>query len=884
MALATGTRIGVFEITGTLGAGGMGEVYRARDTELGRDVAIKVLPAALAADADRLARFQREAQLLASLNHPHIAAIYGVERNEGSPALILELVEGPTLADRIARGPLPVDEALLVATQIAEALEVAHEQGIIHRDLKPGNVKLRPDGAVKVLDFGLAKMMDPVNSGQRAVGGFTHSMSPTITTPAMTQAGMILGTAAYMAPEQAKGREVDRRADIWAFGCVLYEMLTGRRAFGGEDVTDTLAAVVLREPDWSALPLKTPPAIRRLLDRCLRKDPKQRLHHIADARLELAEPAMDAASPAVAAQIVRPSRSRLALQGAVVLALVGVAGLQTIRLSQVSGVTPSLVRFALPAPAGIEVGDSGSPLAAVSPDGSRIVLAYRRGATEQLFTRRFDEGEAKPIAGTEGGSRPFFSPDGKWIAFTERNTLKKVATEGGAAVAIGQSDFGTGAWVPDDTMIFTPNYTSGLWRVPASGGTSQKLTDPNTEDGELGHFWPQILPDGKTVLFTSFRTPADRSRIELYSLDTGARKVIVDGGFHGRYVASGHLLFARSTTVFAVPFDLDRQDAIGQPVPVMAGVAVNLPSGLAQFSVSPTGTLTYVVQAALSSPRQLAWLDRTGRASPVGDARRRFEDPTLSPDGTRLALTIRDENDADVWVYDLARGTFGRVTSSPTTQFNPVWTPDGRRLFFVFEEPVFHVYSRAVDGTAEPERVLDGPFDMVPRSVSPDGRLLVYTRSDPSTRGGIWVLPLEGDAKPRAFVDTPFSEQGGAVSPDGRWLLYVSDETGRDEVYMHAFPDAGERVQVSTNGGRDVKWSRDGTEIFFREADKMMMASARGRTVGRPTMLFEKRLVGYDVARDGRFLAVVPDESVPPAPVNVVLNWLEELKRLVPAD
>jgi serine/threonine-protein kinase len=347
---------------------------------------------------------------------------------------------------------------------------------------------------------------------------------------------------------------------------------------------------------------------------------------------------------------------------------------------------------------------------------------------------------------------------------------------------------------------------------------------------------------------------------------------------------SGHVLFARSTTVFAVPFDLERQASLGQPVPVLAGVAVESPNGLAQFSVSPTGTLTYVSQAALNAPRQLAWLDRTGRAFPVSDARRRFEDPRLSPDGRRIALTIHDENDADVWVYDLARENFGRVTSSPTTQSNPVWTPDGRRLFFLFEEPVFHIYSRAADGGEESKRVMDGPFDVVPQSVSPDGQFLVYTRNAPSTKGGIWLLPLSGDPKPRAFVDTSFREQGGAVSPDGRRLSYVSDETGRQEIYLQAFPDGGDRVQVSTNGGRSAKWSRDGRELYFLEGDKMMVASVRDGTVGRPSVLFEKRLEGYDVAADGRFLAVLPDEQTPPAPVNVVLNWLEELKRRVPVN
>jgi serine/threonine-protein kinase len=602
---------------------------------------------------------------------------------------------------------------------------------------------------------------------------------------------------------------------------------------------------------------------------------------MADARLELEERG---------AETMRPAEQRVSILARwrwiaplAVVALVGIAGVQTWRLMGVAAVTPTPVRFSIVPPPGWELGIDGNPLAVMSPDGTRIVFAYRRGSDQQLFTRRFDENEARPIPGTEGGSRPFFSPDGRWIAFhDERNALKKVAVDGGAAVVIAVSDFGTGAWAPDDTIVFTPSYNAGLSSVSASGGMPRKLTRPTIDDGELGHWWPQILPDGESVLFTSFRTPAERSRIEVYSLKTGKRKVVADGGFFGRYAASGHLLFNRSTTVMAARFDLKRQETISPAVPVLAGVAVTFPNGQAQYSVSSTGTLAYVSQAALHVPRQLVWLDRTGKPSAAGDARKRFEDPRLSPDGRRVALTIRDENDADIWVYDLSRQSFDRITSSPTTQFSPVWTPDARRLFFVFEEPVFHIYSRAVDGGAEPERVLDGPIDVIPLAVSPDGRFLVYQRNDPSTRGGVWLLPLSGDPKPRPFVDTSFREQGGALSPDAQWLAYVSDETGRDEVYLQAFPDRRERVSVSTNGGRAPKWSRDGREVFWREGDKMMVAYLRDGTIGRPSMLFEKRMEEYDVAPDGRFLAVLPDEGAPPAPVSVVLNFFEELKRLVP--
>ena len=882
MSLSPGARLGPYEITGSLGAGGMGEVYRARDTELGREVALKVLPADVQADPDRLARFQREAQLLASLNHPCIAAIHGLERAGGVPALVLELVDGETLADRLVHGPLPLDDAVSIAKQIADALESAHDHGIVHRDLKPANVKVRPDGTVKVLDFGLAKAMQPEALG-RVSSEIAATMSPTMVSPAMTQAGFIIGTAAYMSPEQAKGRHVDQRSDIWAFGCVLYEMLAGRRAFPGDDVTDTLAAVVLRDPDWNALPATTPASVRRLLNRCLRKDPKRRLHHIADARHELEESTAEPVAAVAPSATARHPHRRLALEIVGAFVLVAAAVWLTMR-ARGDVASTGLVRFSVAPPATVEVVEQGNPVAQLSPDGQRLVLTYNVNGQGQLFTRRLDEDVAKPLPGAEGWG-PFFSPDGKWIAYHTQRSLKKVSVDGGATVTIAENAFPGGAWTSDDAIIYTPNYASGLWRISSSGGTPTKLTEPNAKDGELGHFWPHMLPDGKHLLFTSFRTPAEQSRIEVYSLESGTRTVVIDGGFSGQYVSSGHLLFARSTTVMAVRFDPERLTTIGQPVPVIAGVAVTLPNGLAQFSVSTNGTLAYMTQAALASPRRLVWLDRSGKTSPIGDARRRFEDPRISPDGDLVALTIREENDADVWTYDLARGTFSRVTSSPTTQFHAVWTPDSRRLYFVFEEPVFHVYSHSVDGSATaPTRVLDGPYDMVPQSVSPDGERLVYQRNDPKTQGGIWSLALKGESTSRVIVDTAADESLGVVSPDGRWLAYSSDETGRGEIYVQAFPDGGKRTQVSLNGGSEARWSRDSRQLYFREVQKMMVASLDGGTFGRPAMLFEAPLIDYDVAPDGRFLGVLRDATVPQASVNVVLNWFDELKRLVPGN
>jgi serine/threonine-protein kinase len=740
-------------------------------------------------------------------------------------------------------------------------------------------VKVRSDGTVKVLDFRLAKAIEPQSAG-RAASRVAATMSPTVISPAMTQAGFILGTAAYMAPEQAKGRDVDARADIWAFGCVVYEMLSGRRAFPGNDVTDTLAAVVLRDPDWSALPSSTPQAVRRLLIRCLRKDPKQRLHHIADARHELDESQNETV---VVATTPAPRRryGRLALEILVASVLIAAAVWQTMRASRVDQ-RQGRITFSISPPPGMQVPDEGNRLVRISADGSRLVLRYGTGPGAQLFTRRFDEDAVKPLAGTEQGYGPFFSPDAKWIGFNVGRELRKIAADGGASVTVAENSFGGGTWAPDDTIIYTPNYSSGLWRVSSSGGTPHKLTEPTTADGELGHFWPQMLPDGKHVLFTSFRTPTEQSRIEVYSLENGTRTVLFDGGFSGQYVASGHLLFARSTTVMAVPVDLSRLATVGQPVPVIAGVAVTLPNGLAQFHVSDSGTLAYVTQSALASPRQLVWIDRSGHSSPISELRRRFEDPALSPDGRLLALTIRDEN-ADVWTYDLVRGTLSRITSSPTTQFEPVWSPDSRRLFFVFEEPVFHVYSQAVDNpAANPTRVLDGPFDMLPNSVSPDGAWLIYHRNDPKTRGGIWTLSLKDESTSRVILDTPAEEWYGRVSSDGRWLAYLSDETGRREVYVQPFPGGGNRVQLSLNGGGNVRWSRDSRSLSYLEGEKMMIVTVQGDNFSRPSMLFSAPLIGYDVAPDGRFIGIMRDSTVPQAPVNVVVNWFDELTRLVP--
>jgi Tol biopolymer transport system component len=885
VALSVGARVGPYEISGPLGAGGMGEVYKAIDTNLKRAVAIKVLPRVVAEDSDRLSRLHREAEMLAALNNPHIAQIYGLEKSGGITALVMELVEGPTLEDRLRQGRMRLVEVLAIARQIALALEAAHERNIIHRDLKPANVKVRPDGIVKVLDFGLSRALET-----RRTLGTDLSQLPTIA-PTLTHAGMILGTTAYMPPEQARGSHVDQRADIWAFGCVVFEMLTGQRAFRGDTVTDTLVAVVSQEPDWAAIPSETPDGVRRLLVRCLRKDPKDRLHHVADARIELDEPTTEPMAFR-GHPVIATTRRRLTLALAVAIAVATLA-IEYFRFSNSNASLRStgVVRFTLPPPAGVAFDeDAGAPVATISPDGTRLALVYNEGVTPELFTRRLADEETKRVPGVRpGGSALFFSPDGQWIGFEEDGTLKKLAVDAGTKASI--LDVGTffagAAWGQDDTIVYTPSYNGGMWSVPAAGGSPRQLTTPDAKNGELAHHWPQVLPGGKTILFTTYRSPADRSRVELYSVSKRARSVLVDGGFNGRYVSSGHVLFSRGTTVFALPFDLDSLKAVGQPVPVLSGIAVKLQDGNSQFSVSDSGTLAYISHAALKQVRQLAWVDRTGHVSSLTALRRRFDQLRLSPNGRQIAVTIRDEQtaDADVWVYDLRRDTFSRITTSPTTQSSSVWSADGQRLFFLSEDPIFHVYNRASDGTGEPTQVIGGPFDVFPETVSPDGRFLVYSGGDTKTRGGIRVRPLLAAEESRVFVDTAAQETEARFSPDGRWISFTSDETGRNEIYIRGFPEGAVRVQVSSNGGDKARWSRQGGELFFREGDHMMVAPVRNGEVGRASMLFTNRaLVSYDVAADGRFVAVLRDESLPPAPVNIVLNWFDELQRLAPRD
>jgi serine/threonine-protein kinase len=887
----------------------MGEVYRARDTRLDREVAIKVLPEAFARDPERVARFQREAQVLASLNHPNIAAIHGFEEVEGKRFLVMELVEGATLADRLRDGALPVEEALTIGRQIAEALEAAHERGIIHRDLKPANVKITPDGAVKVLDFGLAKAMtDELSPSQMAD-------SPTITAQ-HTRPGVVLGTAAYMSPEQARGKPVDKRTDIWSFGVVLYEALCGRRPFVGETATDLVAKILEREPDWSTLPPETPPIVQLLLRRCLAKDRNKRLHDIADARIDLeqaiADPTSsmlrlgDAAISAADARIRRAVWRRM-LPWALTAIVSVVAALSFIGLWRATRPIPKpVVRFevAMSEKEPSTKGWRDQPV--ISPDGTR--LAYRVWAsatTRHLYLRTLDQLEGTLLAGTEEVENPFFSPDGQWVAFFTHKKLKKVSVLGGAPQSLGDVTWGGcgGTWGTDGTIVFAPNPTGGLWRVSAAGGQAEELTKTDEANKKSSHRWAQFLPDGKTVIYTNHDGAAnnyDEAIIEVLSLDTKQHKTLYRGGSYGRYTASGHLVFVHKGTLFAAPFDLERLELTGLPTPVLERVAFESDVGAAEYDFSQTGTLVYRREEPLSRLSTLVWVDRQGTITPLADTPRDYGTLALAPDGKHLAVEISTEdkeNPSDVWVYDIERATMARLTFDSGMEWFPVWTPDGLRVTYAAGKD-YHsmdILWKPADGAGEAEKLTDSSAQEYPSSWSPDGKVLAFMEWDEKAESDIWFLQLEGDRKPEAFLQTPSNEGRARFSPDGRWLAYVSNESGQYEVFVRPFPSSDRKWLISTAGtSSSVRWSPDGKELFYMEDGTTMMVvavSAEGSSFSadKPRKLFELRsglYAPFDVAPDGqRFVMAKSAEEEKDADrshLTFVFNWFEELKAKVP--
>ena len=859
----------------------MGEVYRARDTKLGREVALKILPDSFAADPDRVARFRREAQILASLNHPHIAAIYGSEESNHVSALVLELVEGATLADRIALGRVPLDEALPIALQLVDALEAAHDRGIIHRDLKPANIKLRPDGTVKVLDFGLAKALEPVSPGTDA------APSPTITSPAMTGLGVILGTAAYMSPEQAKGRVADKRSDVWAFGCVLFEMLAAEQVFGGEDVTESIAAIVRAEPHWQKLPPHTPAPIRRLLRRCLTKDPKERLADIGVARLEIKD-ALTApfSEPNESAAVSRRARLPWIVTALSVALTLAVAAWSLQR----NAVDPFPLRLELNLPAGFT-----PESIALSPDGKQLTFVAPINGTPSLWVRHLDQETAQPLPGTNGASFPFWAPDGRAIGFFAAGNLKRIDLPGGSARVLADIAVGRGgSWSRDGVIVFAPELGSGLMRVAAGGGVPATAT--KLSSGQRGHRWPQFLPDGRHFLFASQGEGDDRG-LFLGSLDGGTPVRVLDTTSAGWY-ASGHLIFSSGAALNAVPFDAERRMLTGDGVSLLQAVAEHA-SGKSAISFSSNGLLAYVQRSF--GHRRLVWVNRDGNiVGSVGqpDAGA-LANPELSPDGRRVVVTRQTTGPPNVWLVDVARGVPTRVTFGPGNHNAPFWSSDGKRVLFRSQlSGAQNLWVKTVDGLSEPRILFEDQTNKTPSGWSPDGRVVLYVLPGDDLMG----VDVES-RKSFPVAQTTANEGWGDFSPDGRFLAYQSNESGQFEIYVRTFPGAEGKWLVSNAGGTQPRWGRDGKELFYIAPDERLMAvSLRADKTGREldvataVPLFRTNLVTasatgvltiaagpkqqYVVAADGRFLMIVPAaESATPAPISIVVNWPAILAR-----
>ncbi len=902
MTLNAGTQLGPYEIVEPLGAGGMGEVYRARDPRLDRDVALKILPDSLARDPERVLRFQREARLLASLSHPNIAAIHGFEKSGGKSFLVLECVEGETLAQRLKRGALAVDETLGACKQIAEALEAADERGIIHRDLKPANVMLTPDGVVKVLDFGLAKAFVGEGKDHLCPSPSEIAESPTITAE-YTRPGVVLGTAAYMSPEQARGKPLDKRTDIWSFGVVLYECLGGRKPFEGETSTDLIAKILERDPDWTGLPGDTPPAVLLLLKRCLQKDRRLRLHDIGDARIEIEEAMNDPYVHRVTSpEVSRSTRRVLAVPWSITALIVIIVISLIVRdwIGSTTSVPRPVWRFAIDLPAEAPVAVADNPSVAVSPDGTRLVYVGRRAGGTQLYLRVIDEFSVAPIPGTEDGTGPFFSPDGKWLAYFDYRAgkLKKVPLRGGATIDVCDAPaYSRGAsWGMDDVIVFTRGITAGLYIVSATGGTPQPLATPDFEKGEKSCRLPQILPGGKGVLFTMSTSDIDsydEASVGVVLLETGERKILFRGGSNARYVPTGHIVYARAGSLMAVPFDLERIEVTGSPFQILKGVVTSDGFGCAQFGFSGDGTLIYVPGGPEIYYNRLVLVDRRGEVDPLPVNPGIHYSVRFSPDGQRLAIWTQAGND-DVWIYELGRGTMSRLTTAGWDNYFPTWSPDGSGVAFTSNRRgTADLFRVPTDGSGPAELLLESEHDLIPLSWSSDGKLLVYTQSEPAGRDDIWMLPVDGEGTPTRLVETQFREVSAALSPDDQWLAYTSNETGRDEVYVQAFPDPGRKWLISTRGGYTPFWGPDGEalELFYRNGNKMMLVPIKAKptfSAGTPRTLFEfkelavnvERYRVFDIAPDGQHFVMIQagKESAPPTQLRVVLNWFEELR------
>jgi eukaryotic-like serine/threonine-protein kinase len=914
MEILPGRRLGPYEILSSIGAGGMGEVYRARDTRLDRIVAVKVLPTHLADRSELRERFEREARTIASLNHPHICVLHDIGQQDGIDYLVMEYLEGETLAQRLVKGTLPLEQVLQYAIEISDALDKAHRKGVTHRDLKPGNIMLTKSGT-KLLDFGLAKMKQEVAPANVELSQIATADEP------LTAKGTIVGTLQYMAPEQLEGREVDARTDIFAFGAVLYEMATGKRAFEGKSQASLIAAILEREPPaMSSLQPMTPPGLDRVVKRCFAKEPEKRWQTASDLCEELkwiAEGGSQVVSKPGAALkgLGALGRRELILGVGALLVVAAVTGLAIWNLKP----TPSppaqpVTRMVLNLPpgqqlAGLELGSS----VALSPDGTHLVYVARQSGTQQLYLRAMDDPEGKPIPGTEGAVNPFFSPGGQWVGFFTGGTLKKVSVSGGAPLALGDAAQALGASWGSRGMIALATAAAGvLQQVPDAGGMPHPLT--HIEKGENTHRWPEFLPGGTSVLFTAGMAGPSfiNEEIAVQLIGTGERRNLVQGAVYPRYAPCGYLVYAQGGTLIAVPFDPQRLAVMGAAIPVVDGVLQSSVSGATQYSFSATGSLVYVsggLQSTVQS--KLVWVNRNGVEQPLAAPVHAYVFPRLSPDGRRVAVSIQ-EKEMQIWLYDLSRETLTRFTFEGNTNLNPVWTPDGKRVAFTSnKEGPLNPFWQLADGSGGLERLNSSEYVQVPMSWSPDGQVLAFIEINPTTGLDIWALRMSGPSagsgqaasaasgqvrKAQSFLGTPFNETAPRFSPDGRWLVYISNESGRNEAYVQPYPGPGGKWQISTEGGTEPLWNPNGRELFYRSGDKMMavdITTQPGFAAGKPKMLFEGQYVPtpltapyYDVSSDGqRFLMLKPVEQAQSAPtqINVVLNWFEELKRRVPA-
>jgi serine/threonine protein kinase/Tol biopolymer transport system component len=882
-----GTKLAHYEITSHLGSGGMGDVYQATDTKLGRSVAIKLLPEAFTHDAERAARFDREARVLASLNHPNIAAIHGIEESGGRKFLVMELVPGETLAEKIKRCPIPLEEALGIATQITEALEAAHEKGVVHRDLKPANIKMTADGKVKVLDFGLAKAFagETVNA--------SSSNSPTMSLMA-TQQGIILGTAAYMSPEQAKGREVDRRTDIFAFGAVLYEMLTGHQAFGGEDVADILGAVLKSEPDWTLLPANIPPSIQKLLRLCLQKDAKKRRQAAGDVRIDI-EQAQEGSGDAAIPTAVPVEHSRLGWIVAAA-AMVGVAALAFVHFRETPPVVPT-VRYQLTASNGGEFRSLQ-----LSPDGRYLAYVYRNAKDTRLHVRALDSLEEREIPGTDGTTYPFFSPDSRHIAFFSQGKLKQMAVAGGPATNIADApDSRGGAWGPDGTIVFAPTVNGGLSRVSvSSGGPAAPLNLPNLGEGG-GARYPVFLPDSDRFFYLAATQKPESNGIYVSSL-SGAPPVRLLPDFSiARFVpssgskTSGHLFFRRDTTLMAQPFDAANLKVIGEAFPLADQIPDVGNAGYAAFAVAANGTLIFSSSGGpAEQEREIVWLDRAGKRANSLLKQKGISSFALSPNRAQVVYSLGipgSSTPGDLWLHDTTHGTTQRFTFGPFSALFPHWSPDNGAIAFTrATNNLYELYTKVTQTSAKEEALGVRGFNTTISSTSADGKLMVYSTTGDTTKDDLWLLPLDGDRKPKLFKQTPFQESGGRISPDGLWMAYSSDASGQDEIYIEPLAGGGSQRQISAGGGEGAIWRSDGREFYFispvRGVSSRLMAvdvkPGPDLTFGTPHELFiepnllvnRRAFSFYPNANGSQFLALLSVGDAPGAPaLTVVTNW-----------